>query len=56
MNILIAHIAVPTLTTLAMMFAKTQKQVRTIAAGGMTIQLILVSRLVVSLHARASRR
>ncbi len=41
MNILIAHIAVPTLTTLAMMFAKTRKQVRTIAAGGMTIQLIL---------------
>lgn len=40
MNILISHIAVPALTTLAMMFAGTQKQVRTIAAGGMTIQLI----------------
>lgn len=40
MNILISHIAVPVLTTLALMFASTQKQVRTIAAGGMTIQLI----------------
>ncbi|MFZ1805703.1 MAG: proton-conducting transporter membrane subunit, partial [Cyclobacteriaceae bacterium] len=40
MNILISHIAVPVITTLALMFASTQKQVRTIAAGGMTIQLI----------------
>ncbi len=40
MNILISHIVVPALTTLAMMFAGTQKQVRTIAAGGMTIQLM----------------
>ncbi len=41
MNILIAHIVIPALSTMAMMFARTQKQVRTIAAGGMSIQLVL---------------
>lgn len=40
MNILISHIVVPILTTLALMFARTQKQVRTVAAAGMSIQLI----------------
>lgn len=40
MNILITHIVVPALTALAMMFANSQKQVRVIAASGMTIQLI----------------
>ncbi len=41
MNILIAHIVLPALTTLAIMFARTQKQVRAIASGGMSIQLVL---------------
>ncbi len=41
MNILILLIGVPALTALAVMVVKTQHQVRTIAAIGMTIQLIL---------------
>lgn len=40
MNILLFHIVVPTLTVLAIMFVHGQKQVRTIAALGMSIQLI----------------
>ncbi|MEQ8425155.1 MAG: proton-conducting transporter membrane subunit, partial [Cyclobacteriaceae bacterium] len=40
MNILVSHIVIPALTTLAMMIARSQKQVRTIAATGMTIQLL----------------
>lgn len=40
MNLLILHIAIPTLTALAIMFVNSQKQVRTIAATGMSIQLI----------------
>lgn len=40
MNILILHIAIPTLTALAILFATGQKQVRTIAAIGVSIQLI----------------
>ena len=40
MNILILHIVVPLLTTLGMMAVNNQKQVRTIAAAGMSIQLI----------------
>ena len=38
--ILISHIAVPALVTLAMMIASSQKQVRGIAAFGMSIQLL----------------
>lgn len=41
MNILILLIGVPALTAFAVMVMKTQHQVRTIAAIGMTIQLIL---------------
>lgn len=40
MNLLILHIAIPSLTALAIMFVNSQKQVRTIAATGMSIQLI----------------
>ncbi len=40
MNILILHIAIPSLTALAIMFASGQKQVRTIAAVGVSVQLI----------------
>lgn len=40
MNILVSHIAVPALTALIIMFVNQQKQVRTIAAVGMSIQLV----------------
>ncbi len=40
MNILILHIVVPLLTTLGIMVVNSQKQVRTIAAVGMSIQLV----------------
>ncbi|MBX2910907.1 MAG: NADH-quinone oxidoreductase subunit M [Cyclobacteriaceae bacterium] len=41
MNILTAHIAIPALTALMIMFVRTQKQARAIAAIGMALQLAL---------------